>query len=102
MATDIPTSIAPQLHVQAEPGDIRAQNKLRGLTNQGWVSNTGWTHLQFAAANGFVKVFGMLAQERGQDLHARQGDGWTLLHWAAFNGHIEVARLLVHEFKAHV
>src|SRR3954454_20703533 len=99
---DIPAEIDIQLYVQAEQGDEQARNELKRLTNVGWVSSVGWSPIQFAAANGFVKVVTMLAREREEDVYKKEEDGWTLLHWAAFNGHLDVVRLLVHGFKADV
>src|SRR4051794_12656525 len=99
---DIPTQVDLELYHQAEQGDTRAQKQLGSLANTGWVSDKGLVPIQFAAANGLVKVVRMLAQERPQDLHVLQEDGWTLLHLAAFYGHFEVAELLVHKFKAKV
>src|SRR4051794_963725 len=89
------TKIDPRLFHQAEQGNTHARDKLRSLASTGWVSDKVWTPIQFAAANGLVKVVEILAREREQDIHARLDEDWTLLHWAAFNGHLEVASLLV-------
>src|SRR4051812_49298622 len=97
-----PTIVDLRFYQQAEQGDIQACSELLSLAGKGWVSDQGYTPIQFAAANGLVNVFLMLAREREQDLHARQDDGLTLLHLAAHNGHLSIAKVLVDKFKVHV
>jgi ankyrin repeat protein len=92
-----------QIYNASEEGHTKAQNELENLTTADWESNSGWSPLKFAAANGFTNVVKKLVRECKVDPNTKEdGDHWTLLHWAVFGGHREVAKVLLRDFDSNV